>query len=284
MAMRTRARSTRLLVVALVSASLVTITIDYRQGDGGPLAVAGDAALTLISPLQEAVSKVTQPIGNFFSTLVRLPSIRRELEDAREQIAEFRAEIVEVRSVQTRLAELEAILGLQDSLSRRLETLTAEVIAYSVSNFEWTIEIDHGSSDGVAEDMPVIASGGLAGHVVRSTPSSSVVRLIIDPDSAVAGRLEGSGEPGLLVGDGEDDLRMELVDADTDVMPDENVVTAGFRIPGVGPSLYPPNILIGTVSRVLSDEGALEKSITVRPAVDFSSLHVVLVVLSSGTG
>ena len=63
-----------------------------------------------------------------------------------------------------------------------------------------------------------------------------------------------------------------------------SVVTAGFRIPGVGPSLYPPNILIGTVSRVLSDEGALEKSIRVRPAVDFSSLHVVLVVLSSGTG
>jgi rod shape-determining protein MreC len=283
-ALRTRARSTRLLVVALVSASLVTITIDYRQGDGGPLAAAGDTALTVISPLQEAVSKVTHPIGNFFSTLVRLPSIRRELEEARERIAQFQAEIGEERSDQARLAELEAVLGLQDSLSRRLETLAAEVTAYNPSNFEWTITIDHGSGDGVREDMAVIASAGLVGHVVRVGSSSSVVRLIIDPDSAVAGRLDGTGKPGLVEGAGQADLRMELVDPDTEVVPDENVVTAGFRIPGVGASLYPPNILIGSVSRVLDDEGALEKFITVRPAVDFSSLSVVLVVLSSGSG
>jgi rod shape-determining protein MreC len=283
-ALRTRARSTRLLVVALVSASLVTITIDYREGDGGPLSAAGDAALALISPLQEAVSKVTHPIGNFFSTLVRLPSIRRELEDAREQIAEFQNEVGEQRAVQERLADLEALLGLRDSLSRRLETLAAEVTAYNPSNFEWTITIDHGTSEGVRENMAVIASAGLVGHVVRVGSSSAVVRLIIDPDSAVAGRLDSSGRPGLLVGAGQADLRMELVDPETEVTPDENVVTAGFRIPGVGPSLYPPNILIGTVSRVLSDEGALEKFITVRPAVDFSSLNVVLVVLSSGSG
>jgi len=283
-ALRTRARSTRLLVVALVSASLVTITIDYRQGDGGPLAAAGDAALTLISPLQEAVSKVTHPIGNFFSTLVRLPSIRSELEEARAQIAEFRAELGEERAEQARLAELEALLGLRDSLSARLETLPAEVIAYNPSNFEWTITIDRGSNDGVQEDMAVIASAGLVGHVVRTGASSADIRLVIDPDSAVAGRLDNSGERGLLVGAGQADLRMELVAPDTDVTPDENVVTAGVHIPGVGPSLYPPNILIGTVSRVLSDEGALEKFITVRPAVDFSSLNVVLVVLSSEPG
>ena len=284
MALRTRARSTRLLVVALVSASLVTITIDYRQGDGGPLAAAGDAALALISPLQEAVSKVTQPIGNFFSTLVRLPSIRRELEEAREQISQFRTAIGEQRADQQRVAELEALLGLRDSLSGRLETLAAGVTAYTPSNFEWTITIDRGSSDGVEEDMAVVASAGLVGNVVRAGGSSSVVRLIIDPDSAVAGRLDSSGERGLLVGGGQADLRMELVDPATDVTPDENVVTAGVRIPGVGASLYPSNILIGTVSRVLSDEGALEKFITVRPAVDFSSLNVVLVVLSSGSG
>ena len=77
MALENRARSTRLLVVTLVSISLVTITVDYREGDSGPLASAGNTALALISPLQQVVSKVTHPIGNFFSTLVRLPSIRR---------------------------------------------------------------------------------------------------------------------------------------------------------------------------------------------------------------
>jgi rod shape-determining protein MreC len=88
----------------------------------------------------------------------------------------------------------------------------------------------------------------------------------------------------LLEGEGEGDLRMSLVDADTVVQPDEHVVTAGYRLlEGEAQSLYPPNVLIGTVSRVLSEDNALEKYVTIRPAVDFSTLNLVLVVVSSGS-
>ena len=280
MALRTRARSTRLLVVALVSISLVTITVDYREGSDGPLASLGDGALAVISPLQEVVSKVTHPIGNFFSTLVRLPSIRQERDVLRERVDALETQLAESSADQARLAELEALFGLQESLGNRIETTAAEVIANGVSNFEWTITIDKGSSVGISEGMPVVSSAGLVGHVVRVGTSSSVVQLIIDPDSSVAGRLDVSRETGLLSGSGPSDLQMSLVDPTVDAAPDEHVVTAGYRIAGVAKSLYPPNILIGTVSRVLDEDSATEKLITVRPAVDFSSLSLVLVVLS----
>jgi rod shape-determining protein MreC len=283
-ALRSRARSTRLLVVTLVSVSLITITVDYRQGDSGALSAAGDAALAVIAPLQEAVSEVTDPIGNFFSTLVRLPAIRRENEGLKSRVAELQRVVSETTSDRTRLNELEALLGLQESFSARIESTAAQVIANGVSNFEWTITIDKGSSDGIQDEMPVVAAAGLVGHVVRVTQSSSVVQLIIDPESFVAGRLDGSGETGLLEGEGEGDLRMSQVDTEVQVLPDERVVTAGYRFGGVAESLYPPNVLIGTVSRVLSDDNALEKFVTVRPAVDFSTLSVVLVVLSSESG
>ncbi len=284
MALRNRARSTRLLVVTLVSASLITITVDYRQGDSGPLAVLGDAALTIISPLQEAVSKVTDPIGNFFSTLVRLPAIRDEKEELEELVASLQQEVSTTQGDLNRLAALEALLGLQSSLGPKVESTGAQVIANGVSNFEWTITVDKGSAEGIEVDMPVVASAGLVGHVVQVGPSSSVVQLIIDPDSFVAGRLDASGTTGLLSGEGEADLRMSLVDPTTEVAADERVVTAGYRIPGgdEAGSLYPPNVLIGTVSRVLPEGASLERFITVRPAVDFSTLDVVLVVLSSG--
>jgi rod shape-determining protein MreC len=279
-ALRTRARSTRLLVVALVSISLVTITVDYREGNDGPLASLGDAALAVISPLQEVVSKVTHPIGNFFSTLVRLPSIRHERDVLRERVDALETQLAEGRADQARLAELEALFGLQESLGNRIETTAAQVIANGVSNFEWTITIDKGSSVGISVGMPVVSSAGLVGHVVRVGTSSSVVQLIIDPDSSVAGRLDVSRQTGLLSGSGPSDLQMSLVDPTVDVAPDEHVVTAGYRIAGVAESRYPPNILIGTVSRVLDEDSATEKLLTVRPAVDFSSLSLVLVVLS----
>jgi rod shape-determining protein MreC len=282
-ALRSRARSTRLLVVALVSISLVTITVDYREGTDGPLASLGDAALAVVSPLQEAVSKVTHPIGNFFSTLFRLPSIRHDRDVLRERVDTLETQLAEGRADQARLTELEALLGVQESLGNRIETTGAQVIANGVSNFEWTITIDKGSGDGIHENMPVVASAGLVGHVVNVGTSSSVVQLIIDPDSSVAGRLDVSRKTGLLSGEGQDDLQMSLVEPTVEVAPGEHVVTAGYRIAGVAESLYPPNVLIGTVSRVLDEDSAIEKFLTVRPAVDFSSLSLVLVVLSRDT-
>ena len=283
MALRSRARSTRVLVVALVSISLVTITVDYREGTDGPLASLGDGALAVVSQLQEAVSKVTHPIGNFFSTLFRLPSIRRDRDVLRERVDMLETQLAEGRADQARLAELEALIGVQESLGIRIETTGAQVIANGVSNFEWTITIDKGSSDGIHENMPVVASAGLVGHVVNVGTSSSVVQLIIDPDSSVAGRLDVSRQTGLLSGEGPADLQMSLVEPTVEVAPDEHVVTAGYRIEGVAESLYPPNVLIGTVSRVLDEDSATEKFLTVRPAVDFSSLSLVLVVLSRDT-
>jgi rod shape-determining protein MreC len=283
MALRSRTRNARLLVVILVSTSLVTITVDYRQGPHGPLAAAGDAALAAISPLQEAVAKVTAPIGNFFSTLVRLPTIRAENEALRARVAELEAQVATSSDLAARVSQLEALLGLREDLGA-LRTVGAQVIASGVSNLEWTITIDKGSDDGVAVDMPVVAPAGLVGHVVRVAPGSAIVRLIIDPDSAVAARLDVSRATGLLEGQGERDLRMRLVDPATEVEPGERVVTAGYRIPGLGGGLYPPGILIGSVSHVISSDAELEKFVTVRPAVDFSGLDVVLVVLSDGSG
>lgn len=284
MALPSRARSTRLLVVTLVSISLVTITLDYRQGDEGPLDSVGNVALAVISPLQEAVSKITKPIGNFFSTLLRLPAIRRENQDLESKIAELRAEVSTYNADAARLAQLEALLGLRESIGPGAQTTAAEVIANSVSNFEWTITIDKGSSDGIAVEMPVISSAGLVGRITRVAPDSAVVQLIIDPDSFVAGRLDVARATGLVSGEGERELRMGLVDISIEVQPGEQVVTAGYKIPGIAESVFPPGILIGSVSRVLPDESALEQLITVRPAVDFSTLDVVLVVLSDGSG
>lgn len=282
MALRNRARSTRLLVVTLVSVCLVTITVDYREGNAGPLNALGNAALAVITPLQEAVSKVTHPVGNFFSTLVHLPSIRGDNQELRERVYELEEEVATTNADEARLTELEAILELRESFSSKIDTTAAQVISNGVSNFEWTIQIDKGSSDGLAEDMPVVASAGLVGHIVRVTPTASFVELIIDPDSSVAARLDGSGETGLLEGQGANDLRMALVSPDVVVAPDEKVVTAGFRFNGEFQSLYPPNVLIGSVSRVLTEDSGLSKFVTVRPAVDFSTLNVVLVVTSSG--
>jgi rod shape-determining protein MreC len=284
MALRQRPRSTRLLVVVLISLSLATITMDYRQGQSGPLAGIGRTMTSIMAPLQDAVSTVTRPIGNFFSGLAHLPSLAQENQDLKNQVAGLEAKVQGETVAQARVDELSKLLQLQQSLGAT-PTVAADVIASGVSNFEWTVRIDVGSAEGVTVNDAVVASGNrLVGHVISVTGGYSVVQLIIDRTSAVAGKLSIANETGLIQGEGADDMRMSLVDPAADIAPNETVVTSGYRAPDGEGGLYPSGITIGQVSRVLPESNSLQKFITVRPAVDFSSLELVLVIKSGGQG
>lgn len=273
MALYSRPRTTRLLVVSLVMLSLLTITVDYRGGQSGPLELMGKGALSVVGALQGAVSRVSRPIGNFFSGLVHVGGLRAENDRLKEQLRQVQVKQSEVTRLQHQVAEYQKLLKIEKTLSLR-RTLTANVIAASVGNFQWTVNIDKGSADGIKMDMAVISGDGLVGHVVTVAPHVTIVQLIIDPDSAVAGRLASSGETGLVIGQRNHPLSMDLVNPNANVAANEQVVTAGYQS-----GLYPPGIPIGFVSHIYTRPGSLTKTIELTPAVDFSALEIVLVVL-----
>ena len=271
MALYRRARNTRALVISLVTLSLVTITIDYRGGDSGPFEVAGRATLSAVGALQAAVARLFRPVGSFLTGVSRVGSLQQENERLRQQIQALERQTTEALSKDREIAQLRSLLNMQRM--QRLDGVAGTVIGESVSNFEWLVSVDRGSVDGVRFRAPVVSGEGLIGQVVRVAPRWSQVQLIIDPDSSVAGRLATSGETGLIRGQRNQDLTMDLVNPEEPVLPNERVVTAGYQ-----GGLYPPGILVGFVSKVRELPGGLTNEVTVRPAVDFSALQYVLVV------
>jgi rod shape-determining protein MreC len=274
------------LVVILVSASLAVITLDYREGEGGPLASLGDAAKSAMAPLQRATTNITRPIGNFFSGLAHLPSLEAENQAQREENAALRAQVAVGDALQQRYEDLLDQLRLTRAISPDPVT-TATVIAGNASNFEWTVVIDRGSSSGVEEDQPVVTGSAdapmLVGRVIAVQPTSSVVRLIIDRDSAAAAVLDQAHERGTITGQGDDDLKMTDIEIGTDVTPAEKVWTLGYEAAGE-PGLYPSGLLIGEVSRLVPADNATEEYVEVRPAVDFDTLQFVVVLQAPGGG
>jgi len=275
---RQRPRATRLLVVVLVSISLAVITLDYRQQDG-PLSALGTSTKAAMAPMQRAVTNVTRPVGDFFSGLAHLPSLSKENQELKDELAAAHAEDAVNDLIQVQNEELQGLLDLRATLDP--EPIAAVVIANGLSNFEWTITIDKGSNDGIAEDQPVVTGSAeapmLVGRVVHVSPDSADVRLIIDRESAVAAVLKDSGEAGLIHGQGDADLRMTDVEPGTVTEGDvEQVFTLGYEVTDQ-PGLYPPDLLIGQVSRTVPADNATEEFIEVRPAVDFATLQFVLV-------
>ena len=274
MALQRRTRSTRLLVITLITASLVTITIDYKGGSSGPLAQAGRGALTVIAPMQDAVSKVFRPVSRFFSSIAHLPSLRRQNDELRAEIAALQTQRLQTQDLQALVNDYQKLFQVQTTLLPNMQTTGAQVIASGVSNFEWTITIGKGSTDGIKRNDAVVASSGLVGHVVEVAPTASIVQLIVDPNSAVAARLIVSRQAGILVGRGASSMSLNNIDSTVGIQPNEGVETAGYQN-----GLYPAGIPIGTVSYVRRTPGELTEDVFVHPAVDFSTLDYVLVVL-----
>jgi rod shape-determining protein MreC len=254
----------------------MTITVDFRGGESGPLAGLGRTALGIVSPLQEAVSNVFRPVTDFVQGVTEIGSLRAENQRLRDLLRVAARGQQEILTLRRENEELKKIFELSQRL--QLPTVGAEIIGESPSNFEWLWVINKGASEGLQVDMPVIGPEGLVGRIVRVSPASSVVQQIIDPESSVVVRLASSGETGVLTGQGGHDLLLEFVNPATTVRPGEIVETTGLG------GVFPAGIPVGVVSVATADESDLVKQVLVRPNVDFSQLPLVAVLLTPVAG
>ena len=148
MVTRSGPRNTRLLVVGLVAASLAIITLDFREGDSGPLASMGRAAQTFMAPLQEGVTTATRPVGDFFTGLAHLPTLARENQDLKRQLQDAQGRAAAYDSTQDLVRKYSDLLGLQAAYQG---SIAADVISNGYTNFDYTITINKGSDDGIKQ-------------------------------------------------------------------------------------------------------------------------------------
>ena len=99
------------------------------------------------------------------------------------------------------------------------------------------------------------------------------MQLLIDRNAAAGALVERSRAQGVVKGIGESHLQLEFVSEAADVAVGDLVVTSGID------GIFPKGFTIGRVDAV-EKTGPAYKRITVMPAVDFSSLEEVLVVLT----
>lgn len=267
----------RLLLLVFLALAVLVITLDYRQGAGGPLERAKDFSVTLVAPIQRGFTTVFRPVGNFFSSLGELGSLRSknaELEDTVAQLEAENRQAEELIHENTRLAEL---LDVESSWVTG-ERVTARVIAKGPNNFTWAAIIDKGRSDGIERDMAVIAPEGLVGKVISVSSHQATVLYLVDPKGAAGARISGGRDAGTVKGDGAGQpLQFELVGVNAEAEVGDKVVTSGYD-----GGIYPGGIPIGYVGDVGGDVRQSTKEIEVEPYVDFTTLDFVQVLVETG--
>ena len=261
------------LFIAVMLGHVILISAQVNTRRGVPLLQV--VTFGLFAEVQRASSAMVSSVSGGWSNYVSLRDVRTENETLRRQLDEAQLQLQEQRALAERSRGLMATLGLRDR--SHLQTVAAEVIGAGATTDFKTVTIDKGTADGVRTDMAVMAPGGVVGRVVVPSGRAAKVQLLIDRSAAAGVLIERSRSQGVAVGAGNELLRMEYVSEVADVVVGDTVVTSGID------GIFPKGFVVGKVEAV-EKSGNSYKQILVRPAVDFSSIEEVLVVLTPTPG
>jgi rod shape-determining protein MreC len=256
------------LFLAAIVGHVLLISAQVNAKSGVPILEA--VTFGLFAELQRGTSALAGGMRQTWSDYVGLRQVRAENESLRRQLADAQVQIQEQKALADRSRGFEKLLELRERLN--LKTTAAEIIgAGSTPDFR-TVTIDKGLMQGLGPDMAVIAPAGVVGRVVVPSARASKVQLLIDRNAAAGALIERSRAQGVVVGSGDARLRMDYVSEVADVVVGDVVVTSGID------GIFPKGFAIGRVEAIEKSGGA--RQILVTPAVDFSSLEEVLVVLT----
>ena len=263
-------KRTGYLFLAIMMGQVILVSAQVQTKTGTRVLQA--LALEVFSRIQRGTASVVNGTRGMWGNYVALRGARAENEDLKRRVASLEVQVQQEHAMAARSEALQALLDLKQKA--QFPTLAAEVIAGNPDPVMRTVTIDRGTADGVLADMAVIAPAGIVGRVIGPVGRRAArVQLIIDRNAAAGAVSERTRSGGMVVGaDANPPLRMEMVSNLNDVKAGDMVVASG--VDGIYPKGYP----IGRIEYAARGSG-LYQTINVRPAVDFSGLEEVLVVL-----
>ncbi len=264
-----RRRGSTFLFLAVVVAHIVLISAQVTSKSGVPVLQA--VTFGLVAQVQRAGAAVITGVTSLWTGYLDLRGARTENAQLKRDLAATKLLLQQERALAQRTDALSQLLGLKTRT--RLETLAAEVIAGPATPEFRTVTIGKGTAAGIRPDMGVLAPNGVVGRVIVPSASASKVQLLIDRNAAAGALVERSRSQGVVLGEGDATMRLDFVNSTADIRVGDTIVTSGVD------GIYPKGFLIGKVEKI-ERSGASYKNIQVHPAVDFSTLEDVLVVLT----
>lgn len=239
---------------------------------------ARSIGLGIAGQAQRLGSGVGGLFRNTTSAIRELATLRESYQAVLERLQDYeqlQAEADRLRAENAELRRQSQVLA-EDAIRN---FVPARVIAKEPGPFFDSFTIDRGRNSGVMPGQPVLAvSDGrtaLAGRVIETTGSLSLVEPVTAAGSHLAARLQQSRFDGLLSGTGSGPLVMDYVDRTVSILarPGEPVITSGLN------SRLPAGLLIGELDEVTVQPDQLSARLLVEPVVDFGRLELVLILV-----
>lgn len=267
-------RSTHFKLLALLLALVFAFTLRAAH-TGTAMPMISQVTAWLLTPLQRASAQLSYSVEEAFSDYFSGPRLADDNNQLRSENANLRSQLVEYERLKAENDQLKNYLEIKEK-NPDFDFEPAMVIGRDAADRFYSFTIDKGSSDGVAENDPVITQEGLVGIVYEVGITHSKVLTILDVMVEVGAIDANTREIGVTAG--------ELSLAERGLMrlsylPRESVAKVGDIISttGVG-GLFPRELVIGTIKEILPDSQGLSLYAVVSPPADIRNIRDVLVI------
>lgn len=257
------------LFMAVIVGQILLISAQVNSERGVPM--LEEVTFGTFAEVQRAATSAIGAVRSGWTSYFALKGVQAENERLRQEVATLQIGLQQERALAQQSRALQGLLEMKSAV--QLSTTGASVIAGGASPEFRTITVDKGTGDGLRSDMAVLAPAGVVGRIIMPSGRASKVQLLIDRDAAAGALVERSRAQGVVVGTGTDRFRLDHVPSTADIQVGDRVVTSGIE------GIYPKGFVIGQIESLERQTGEFV-NVVVRPAVEFSALESVLVVLT----
>ncbi|MBM3303100.1 MAG: rod shape-determining protein MreC [Deltaproteobacteria bacterium] len=265
-------RDIALIFLLIAAGFFILFSADKKAGDN----LAGRALYTLLSPFQRAAFAVHHRVGSTWKAYAELIGVREENERLKQEIRGLHAQRNALLDKERENRRLRKLLDLKTQ--HDFYSVVAQIVGEDAVGWYRTFFINRGSEDGLKANVPVTAAEGVVGRISKLSRDMSQVLLITDPNFSVDCRVAQTRDRGVLSGSLENRCVLRYVKLDSEAKPGDEVVTSGLD------GFFPRGLLLGRIESIGKDDQRLFLQAKVIPAVNFSEIEEVLVILGERGG
>ncbi len=261
--------------VAVVFVIILAIagTIHLTSFSRSRLSIVEELLRDAVSPLQTGLMRINRSAESLFVSLSQFRRIYVQKQELEDLVDELRMQIHQLDEYKRENQWLREALEFKEEVDHHL--LVSEVIGRSPTNWLSSITINRGRYHGVQQGMAVVSGKGVVGSVHTVSNFTATVILSSDPQSAVGGLVQSSGDLVLVEGDPNYSgmLFAKPLNRDVQLSVGDILVTSGLS------RIFPKGLPIGIVVDVVPGRYELSFKAHIQPYVDFTRLEYVFVVL-----
>ncbi|WP_288868651.1 rod shape-determining protein MreC [uncultured Parvimonas sp.] len=263
---------------------IILSSIIFFSSTSSIMNIGENAIGTVTSSVSRLVYSSIASSKEVFTNIFGSKSIREENEKLKIENAELKEKNINMENIIAKEDFLKNEYNLY--LQNKESLISANVIGLDNNNLFIRFNINKGSKDGVkVGDIIVQGTAGdkentyikaVVGKVIEVGYNWSKVSSLVDSTSNISFNIVRSQSYGAISGQENNLLSGFMYKSDADVVVGDRLVTSGRG------GIFPRDLYIGEVTEVKSSDNNLEKKISVKSPVDFTTLFRVFVLKGNG--